>query len=95
MRQLSLADRGQTVSLDKAIDDVAPTCMGVARLGSLQTAGTSFSVWMQVRGTSWVEVFEVTTGRLFYTSPPENDTFSWTSARDLKLRNTEIRLPKR
>ncbi|PTT36755.1 AraC family transcriptional regulator, partial [Stenotrophomonas sp. HMWF022] len=58
MRQLSLADRGQTVSLDKAIDDVAPTCMGVARLGSLQTAGTSFSVWMQVRGTSWVEAKE-------------------------------------
>lgn len=39
MRQLSLADRGQTVSLDKALDDLAPTCMGVARLGSLQTAG--------------------------------------------------------
>ncbi|MEG0195527.1 MAG: AraC family transcriptional regulator, partial [Stenotrophomonas sp.] len=58
MRQLSLADRGQTVSLDKAIDDVAPTCMGVARLGSLQTSGTSFNVWMQVRGTSWVEAKE-------------------------------------
>lgn len=55
MRQLSLADRGQTVSLDRALDDAAPTCLGVARLGSLQTAGTSFTVWMQVRGSSWVE----------------------------------------
>ncbi|MDW7602107.1 AraC family transcriptional regulator, partial [Stenotrophomonas maltophilia] len=41
MRQLSLADRGQTVSLDRSLDDVAPTCLGVARLGSLQTAGSS------------------------------------------------------
>lgn len=46
-------------------------------------------------GTSWVEVFEASTGRLFYTSPPENSTFSWTSARELKLRDVEIRLPRR
>lgn len=52
MRQLSLADRGQTVSLDRSLDDAAPTCLGVARLGSLQTAGSSFTVWMQVRGSS-------------------------------------------
>lgn len=58
MRQLSLADRGQSVSLDKALDDVVPTCLGVARLGSLQTAGSSFTVWMQVRGSSWVEAKE-------------------------------------
>ena len=58
MRQLSLADRGQTVSLDRSLDDVAPTCLGVARLGSLQTAGSSFTVWMQVRGSSWVEAKE-------------------------------------
>ena len=45
-------------------------------------------------GTSWVEVFEANTGRLFYTSPPENYTFSWASARDLKLRDAEIRLPR-
>jgi hypothetical protein len=30
----------------------------VARLGSLQTAGSSFTVWMQVRGSSWVEAKE-------------------------------------
>lgn len=46
-------------------------------------------------GTSWVEVFEADSGRLFYTSPPENYTFSWTAARELKLREVEIRLPRR
>ena len=46
-------------------------------------------------GTSWVEVFEADSGRLFYTSPPENDTFSWTAARELKLGAVEIHLPQR
>lgn len=44
--------------------------------------------------TSWVEVFEAATGRLFYTSPPENYSFSWGgSGRDLRMGATEIRLP--
>ena len=46
-------------------------------------------------GTSWVEVFEASSGRLFYTSPPENSTFSWSNARGLRLGDTEIHLPKR
>lgn len=46
-------------------------------------------------GTSWVEVFDAASGRLFYTSPPENYTFSWTAARDLRLRDVEIHLPRR
>ena len=46
-------------------------------------------------GTSWVEVFEVASGRLFYTSPPENYSFSWSGGRDLKLGTTEIHLPTR
>jgi len=59
MRQLSLADRGQTLSLDKSQqEDAAPACLGVARLGSLQSAGTTFTVWMQVRGSAWVEAKE-------------------------------------
>ena len=56
--------------------------------------GTLLGVLVTNGGTSWVEVFEARTGRLFYTSPPENYTFSWTSARDLKLRDVEIRLPR-
>jgi len=47
-------------------------------------------------GTSWVEAFQVSTGRLFYTSPPETYTFSWgNGARDLKAGKVEIRLPAR
>jgi Tol biopolymer transport system component len=46
-------------------------------------------------GTSWVEVFDVASGRLFYTSPPENYSFSWAGGRDLKLGATEIHLPTR
>jgi hypothetical protein len=45
--------------------------------------------------TSWVEVFEAASGRLFYTSPPDHDTFIWTAARDLKLGDLEIHLPQR
>jgi hypothetical protein len=46
-------------------------------------------------GTSWVEVFEASSGRLFYTSPPENYTFRWTAARELKLGDVDIHLPRR
>ncbi len=47
-------------------------------------------------GTSWVEVFEVASGRLFYTSPPEITTFNWGgSARDLKAGTLDIHLPAR
>jgi hypothetical protein len=45
-------------------------------------------------GTSWVEVFAVSSGRLFYTSPPETTSFSWgATARDLKAGSLDIRLP--
>ena len=46
-------------------------------------------------GATWVEVFEASSGRLFYTSPPENDAFNWIGPRDLKLRSTEVHLPGR
>lgn len=57
--------------------------------------GVLVAVLVTNGGTSWVEVFEVSSGRLFYTSPPENYSFSWNNARDLKLGNTEIHLPRR
>ena len=57
--------------------------------------GTLVAVVVTNGGTAWVEVFDANSGRLFYTSPPENDTFSWTSARGLKLGDVEIRLPRR
>jgi hypothetical protein len=43
-------------------------------------------------GTSWVEVFEAATGKLYYTSPPENYSFDWGSGRELKLGSTAIHL---
>jgi len=46
--------------------------------------------------TSWVEVFEAATGRLFYTSPPEHYSFSWGArGRDLRMGETEVHLPSR
>ena len=46
-------------------------------------------------GTTWVEVFDVNSGRLFYTSPPEQSSFSWNNARQLRLGNIEVQLPTR
>ncbi len=56
MRALSWVDRGQSVSFERQGEEPAgPTCVGVARLGSLQSSGTAFTVWMQIRGSAWVE----------------------------------------
>jgi hypothetical protein len=46
-------------------------------------------------GTSWVEVFDVATGGLLYTSPPEQDSFIWSNRRELKLGDIEVQLPGR
>jgi hypothetical protein len=44
--------------------------------------------------TSWVEVFDVQSGRLFYTSPPQSYSFSWgPTARDLKAGDLDVHLP--
>jgi hypothetical protein len=57
--------------------------------------GTLVGLVVTNGGASWVEVFEVASGRLFYTSPPGNDSFSWGRGRALRLGSTEIRLPSR
>ncbi|HEV3215701.1 MAG TPA: hypothetical protein VGZ27_08250 [Vicinamibacterales bacterium] len=45
-------------------------------------------------GNSWVEVFEASSGRLFYTSPPDAYSFSWgNTARDLKVGDLDVHLP--
>src|SRR5688572_32269448 len=33
-------------------------CIGVARLGSVQLENGGFSLWLQIRGSSWVEARE-------------------------------------
>jgi hypothetical protein len=57
--------------------------------------GALIAILVTNGGTSWVEVFEAATGRLFYTSPPEQYSFRWNSARELKLDSLEIKLPSR
>ena len=47
-------------------------------------------------GTSWVEVFDASNGKLVYTSPPETYSFSWGSkSRSLTVGDTTIDLPDR
>lgn len=47
------ADRGQQLQLEPI--PTAPTrCVGLSRLGSVQT-GAVFTLWLQLRGTSWIE----------------------------------------
>lgn len=54
--------------------------------------GVLLAVVVTNGGTAWVEVFEARTGRMFYTSPPENYSFSWGAGRELRLGTTEINL---
>lgn len=50
------ADRGQQLQLEPV--QAAPMrCIGLSRLGSVQT-GAVFTLWLQLRGTSWVEAKE-------------------------------------
>ena len=56
MQQISWADRGQTLNLDKLVEDGhMPICVGASRLGTVQASGHTMTVWMQLRGSSWVE----------------------------------------
>jgi hypothetical protein len=55
--------------------------------------GTLVALLVSNGGTTWVEAFEVRTGRLCYTSPPGISTFSWGSrARELRVGSFEIQL---
>jgi AraC family transcriptional regulator len=51
------ADRGQILQPDMG-DPAQAGCIGVARLGSVQLENGGFSIWVQVRGSSWVEARE-------------------------------------
>lgn len=56
MQQMVWADRGQVVNLDKLAEDgQLPVCVGASRLGTVQAGPYTMTVWMQVRGSSWVE----------------------------------------
>lgn len=57
METTQWADRGQIVQPEMA-DPAGAGCIGVARLGSAQLENGGFSIWLQVRGASWVEARE-------------------------------------
>jgi len=58
MRHVFLADRGQQLILDNDDLPVGSACLGAARLGSLQAAQAAFTVWIQVRGSAWIDAKE-------------------------------------
>lgn len=58
MEQAEWADRGQQVQLDAPEPASTPVCLGVSRLGSLQLGGSAFTVWVQLRGSAWIEAKE-------------------------------------
>lgn len=49
-----LADRGGAVDLEHDPADAAARWMAVARMGSLRTGGSGFSIWIQLRGQTRV-----------------------------------------
>lgn len=58
MEQAQWADRGQLLQLDTAETSGQTRCVAASRLGSAQVSASVFSVWVQLRGTSWVEAKE-------------------------------------
>lgn len=58
MEQRRWADRGQQVRVEQAEAADASGCLAVSRLGGAQVGAELFTVWIQVRGASWVEAKE-------------------------------------
>ncbi|HVR81463.1 MAG TPA: helix-turn-helix transcriptional regulator [Luteimonas sp.] len=58
MEQLQWADRGQMLQLDTPDASAQARCVAVSRLGSVQVSASVFSVWVQLRGSAWVEAKE-------------------------------------
>jgi len=58
MQQTLWADRGQLLQPETIEQGGQAGCIGLSRLGSAQLPGSVFSLWLQVRGASWVEARE-------------------------------------
>ncbi|GAB3341729.1 helix-turn-helix domain-containing protein [Marilutibacter aestuarii] len=58
MEQVLWADRGHSVQSEAPEGTSSSSCIGVSRLGSAQLSGNQFSVWIQLRGSAWVEAKE-------------------------------------
>lgn len=55
MEHVQWADRGQQIQLGRSDSEPPALFAGASRLGSVQLGGTGFSIWVQVRGSAWVE----------------------------------------
>lgn len=55
MDGIAWADRGRLLQLDACGHAHRTCCVGVSRLGTARTSFTQSSVWLQLRGRSWVE----------------------------------------
>ncbi|AJC47256.1 helix-turn-helix transcriptional regulator [Xanthomonas sacchari] len=58
MRRTFLVDHGQQLVLDADQPPSGPACLGAARLASVQASANAFTVWLQLRGSAWVEAKE-------------------------------------
>ncbi|WAC62920.1 helix-turn-helix domain-containing protein [Pseudoxanthomonas sp. SL93] len=58
MEQTLWGDRGQLVKLEPSESNDQTGCVAVSRLGNAQVGAELFSVWVQLRGASWVEAKE-------------------------------------
>lgn len=53
------ADRGRTLRCgDASVPHAPPRCLGVSRQGNLGLQARRFSLWVQMRGESWIEASE-------------------------------------
>lgn len=57
MESTQWADRGQILQPEMA-DPGQAGCIGVARLGSVHLENGGFSIWLQIRGSAWIEAKE-------------------------------------
>jgi AraC family transcriptional regulator len=58
MEKTQWADRGQFLQFDTSEPSGQTRCVAASRLGSAHVSAAVFSVWVQLRGTSWVEAKE-------------------------------------
>ncbi|MCF7749959.1 AraC family transcriptional regulator [Bacillus subtilis subsp. subtilis] len=57
VQSMNWVDRGRTLSLEPN-ELGAGTCIGVSRMSSVQLPGGAFTVWMQLRGSTWLHARE-------------------------------------
>ncbi|KGM54773.1 AraC family transcriptional regulator [Lysobacter daejeonensis GH1-9] len=58
MEHVQWADRGQQVQLGRSDSEAPALFAGASRLGCAQLTSPSFSIWVQIRGSAWVEAKE-------------------------------------